>query len=62
LKVWGGAHQARATIFATSTGKEKNSNVMKHRRIQNFPDYASLALKKCLISKKCYIQCCHYTV
>lgn len=35
---------------------------MKHMRIQNFPDYASLVLTKCLISKKCYIECCHYTV
>lgn len=35
---------------------------MKHRNIQNFPDDASLAHTKCLISKKCYIQCCYCTV
>lgn len=35
---------------------------MKHMRIQSFPDYTSLALTKCLITKKCYIECCHYTV
>lgn len=35
---------------------------MKHMRIPNVPDYASLALTKCFITKKCGIECCHYTV